>query len=84
MNIKTHATQPAMTERAADTAADGSAAVSDMAAAFQDLVAALGDTLERARQPGKPLATVSNMTRKAPLASLLAAFVLGIAVARRR
>jgi hypothetical protein len=37
-----------------------------------------------ARQPGKPLGTISAITREAPLASLFVAFLFGLAVARRR
>jgi hypothetical protein len=73
-----------MTERAADTETDVSRSVTEMAAALQAVLAGLGETLERARQPGRPLATISTWTRKAPLASLLGAFLLGVVVARRR
>ena len=38
---------------------------------------------ERANEPGKPLATVANLTREAPLGSLFVAFVLGVAFATR-
>ena len=37
----------------------------------------------RANEPGKPLATVANLTREAPLGSLFVAFVLGVAFATR-
>jgi len=40
--------------------------------------------LPRARQPGKPLSTISAITREAPLASLFVAFLFGVAIARRR
>jgi hypothetical protein len=43
-----------------------------------------GDAIESARKPGMPLSVLSNSARKAPLASLLIAFLLGIAIARRR
>jgi hypothetical protein len=79
-----HWTQPGITERAADPVADVSRIATEIAAVLQAGLTGLGDVLERARQPGKPLATVSAMTRKAPLASLLTAFLLGVAVARRR
>lgn len=52
---------------------------------------AVGDTLERAGQtwdnakkPGMPLSVLSNVAREAPLGSLLVAFLLGVAFARRR
>lgn len=38
---------------------------------------------QRANEPGKPLATVANLTREAPLGSLFVAFVLGVAFATR-
>ena len=47
-------------------------------------VKSLSDILEGARKPGMPLSILSNVAREAPLGSLLVAFVLGIAVGRRR
>jgi hypothetical protein len=40
--------------------------------------------LADARRPGKPLAIISAITREAPLSSLAVAFVIGLAIARRR
>ncbi|WP_424630718.1 hypothetical protein [Bradyrhizobium sp. SYSU BS000235] len=45
---------------------------------------ALQNAIHTARQPGMPLSILSNVAREAPLGSLLVAFVLGIAVGRRR
>ena len=47
-------------------------------------LAYIRSTFAAAQQPGMPLSVISNVTREAPLASLLAAFLLGVAVARRR
>ena len=44
----------------------------------------VGDAIEKGRKPGMPLSILSNIAREAPLGSLLVAFLLGIAVARRR
>jgi hypothetical protein len=76
--------QPSMTERAIDTATDVSRTIEEVSAALQAAVDRLSDALARARQPGTPLAAVSAVTREAPLASLFIAFLLGVAVARRR
>jgi len=46
-------------------------------------IAYIGDAIERGRKPGMPLSILSNVTREAPLGSLLVAFLLGAAVARR-
>ena len=40
--------------------------------------------IEAGRRPGMPLSVLSNIAREAPLGSLLIAFLLGVAVARRR
>lgn len=40
--------------------------------------------VEAGRRPGMPLSVLSNVAKEAPLASLLIAFLLGVAVARRR
>jgi hypothetical protein len=76
--------QPGVAERALDTAADVSHTLGEMVGALRAAVDRLSKTLEEARQPGKPLSTVSAITREAPLASLFVAFLFGIAVARRR
>jgi hypothetical protein len=43
----------------------------------------LSDAYDTARKPGMPLSILSNIAREAPLGSLLVAFLLGVAVARR-
>jgi hypothetical protein len=44
----------------------------------------VSDAIETGRKPGMPLSILSNIAREAPLGSLLVAFLLGVAVARRR
>jgi hypothetical protein len=76
--------QPNMAERAIDTATDVSRTITDVSAALRAAVDRLSEAVASARQPGKPLATISAITREAPLASLFVAFLFGVAVARRR
>jgi hypothetical protein len=76
--------QPGMAERAIDTATDVSRTLSDVTAGLEAAVEHLKDAVTAARQPGMPLATISAITREAPLASLFVAFLFGVAVARRR
>jgi hypothetical protein len=76
--------QPGMVERAIDTAGDVSRTLTDISAGLQAAVSRLSEAIATARQPGKPLSTISAITREAPLASLFVAFLLGVAVARRR
>ena len=73
-----------MAERAIDTATDVSRTITDASAALQAAVDRLSEAITTARQPGRPLATISAITREAPLASLFVAFLFGVAVARRR
>ena len=73
-----------MAERAIDTATDVSRTLTVVSAALQTAVYRLSDTIAAARKPGMPLATVSAITREAPLASLFVAFLFGVAIARRR
>jgi hypothetical protein len=77
-------TQPGMAERAIDTATDVSRTITELSAALRTAVDRLSQAIATARQPGKPLSTISAITRKAPLASLLVAFLFGVAIARRR
>ena len=44
----------------------------------------IGGAIDAGRKPGMPLSILSNIAREAPLGSLLVAFLLGVAVARRR
>jgi hypothetical protein len=73
-----------MAERAIDTATDVSRTLGEVSVGLQAAINRLTDAIAAARQPGKPLAIVSAITREAPLASLFVAFLFGIAVARRR
>jgi len=76
--------QPGVAARARDGATDLSRSIAEIAGALRAAIDRLGDAIEDARRPGRPLATVAAVTREAPLASLFVAFLLGIAVARRR
>ena len=42
------------------------------------------EAIDSGRKPGMPLSILSNIAREAPLGSLMVAFLLGVAVARRR
>jgi hypothetical protein len=75
--------QPGAAERAIDTATDVSRTVTEVSEALQIAVGRLSEAIRTAREPGKPLSTISAITREAPLASLFVAFLFGIAVARR-
>ena len=85
MSIETPApSQPNTAERAIDTATDVSRTITELSTALHAAVDRLSEAIATARQPGKPLSTISAITREAPLASLFVAFLLGVAVARRR
>jgi len=51
--------------------------------AVKKAIRAIKKAMQAARRPGMPLSILSNVAREAPLGSLLIAFLLGIAVARR-
>jgi hypothetical protein len=76
--------QPGMAERAIDTATDVSRTITEITTGLKAAVDRLSRAIATARQPGKPLSTISAITREAPLASLFVAFLFGVAVARRR
>src|SRR5215212_6388638 len=76
--------QPGMAERAIDTATDVSRTLTEVSEALQAAAGRLSDAIAAARRPGMPLATISAITREAPLASLFVAFLFGVAIARRR
>ena len=59
-------------------------AVADVTDAVKGAAHSISGAIESGRRPGMPLSILSNVAREAPLGSLLIAFLLGIAVARRR
>jgi hypothetical protein len=59
-------------------------AVAEVSEAVKGTVHRISGAIEAGRTPGMPLSILSNIAREAPLGSLLVAFLLGIAVARRR
>jgi hypothetical protein len=73
-----------MAERAIDAATDVSHTIEEVTAGLQVAVNRLRAAIENARRPGQPLARLSAVTREAPLTSLFIAFLLGVAVTRRR
>ena len=73
-----------MAERAIDTAAEVSRTITEVSEGLRAAVDRLSGAIATARQPGKPLSTISAIIREAPLTSLFVAFLFGIAVARRR
>jgi hypothetical protein len=75
---------PGVTERAADTVTDIARTGEEISEALTAAIHRLTDTLESARRPGQPLAHLSKITREAPLGAIFVAFLLGVAVARRR
>ncbi len=70
-----------------DPAPEPKSAVAEVSEAVkgtvQGTVHRIGDAIDKGRKPGMPLSILSNIAREAPLGSLLVAFLLGIAVARR-
>ena len=65
----------------AGSASETGEMVSEMFCAAVDR---LTSAVEDARRPGKPLDTVAKLTRDAPLGALFVAFLVGVAIARRR
>ena len=58
--------------------------ISEVSEAVKGTVHRVSDAIDAGRKPGMPLSILSNIAREAPLGSLLIAFLLGVAVARRR
>jgi hypothetical protein len=59
-------------------------AIAKVSEAVKETAHRIGDAIDTGRKPGMPLSILSNIAREAPLGSLLVAFLLGVAVARRR
>jgi hypothetical protein len=67
-----------------DPVREPKSALSEISEAITEAVNRINGAIEAGRKPGRPLSILSNVAREAPLGSLLVAFLLGIAVARRR
>jgi hypothetical protein len=65
-------------------AADDGTITEKTSETFVKAAQSVGAAYDGARKRGMPLGILSNIVREAPLGSLLVAFLLGIAVARRR
>lgn len=78
------APQPGMAQRVIDTTTDVSHAIGEIAGGLRAAADRVTNVIDEARKPGRSLSTVAAIAREAPLASLFVAFLLGVAVARRR
>jgi hypothetical protein len=67
-----------------DPAPQRKSTIADVTDAAKGAAHRVSDAIESGKKPGMPLAILSNIAREAPLGSLLVAFLLGVAVARRR
>ena len=76
--------RPPFTYEGLDPAPETKSTIAEVSDAVKGTVKGISDTIEAGRKPGMPLSVLSNIAREAPLGSLLVAFLLGIAVARRR
>jgi hypothetical protein len=76
--------QPGAAERAVDTATDVSRTIAEVTAALRLAIERLRDAVSDVQRPGRPAARLRAITREAPLTSLTVAFLLGVAISRRR
>jgi hypothetical protein len=67
-----------------DPVAEPKSITEEVSNAMKGTVNRVSGAIEAARKPGMPLSVLSNIAREAPLGSMLMAFLLGVAVARRR
>ena len=67
-----------------DPAPERKSAFTQASEAVTGAARSIGDAIAAGRQPGMPLSILTNIAREAPLGSLLVAFLLGVAIGRRR
>jgi hypothetical protein len=75
---------PPLVYEGLDPAAEPKSTIAEVSEAVKDTAHRVGNAIKAGRQPGMPLSILSNVVREAPLGSVLVAFLLGVAVARRR
>ena len=66
-----------------DPAPEPKSTVAEVSEAVRGTANKIGGAIDAGKKPGMPLSILSNIAREAPLGSLLAALLLGVAVARR-
>ena len=76
--------QPPFVYEGLDPVPEPKSTVAEVSEAVRGAANRVSDAIETGRKPGMPLSILSNIAREAPLGSLLVAFLLGVAVARRR
>jgi hypothetical protein len=76
--------RPPFTYDGLDPVPEAKSTIAEVSEAVKGTGKGISDTIEAGRKPGMPLSVLSNIAREAPLGSLLVAFLLGVAVARRR
>jgi hypothetical protein len=74
---------PPLVYEGLDPSLEAKSTTAEVSEAAREAIRAIKNAVDAARKPGMPLSILSNVTREAPLGSLLIAFLLGIAVARR-
>jgi hypothetical protein len=67
-----------------DPVPEPKSAIAEVSEVVKGTVHRVSGAIEAGRKPGMPLNILSNIAREAPLGSLLVAFLLGVAIARRR
>jgi hypothetical protein len=67
-----------------DPTPDVKSTIAEVSDAVKRTFDRVGGAIEAGRKPGMPLSILSIIAREAPPGSLLIAFLLGVAVARRR
>ena len=67
-----------------DPVPEPTSTVAEVSEAVKGTFHRVSSAIEASRKPGMPLSILSNTAREAPLGSLFVAFLLGVAVARRR
>jgi len=83
MSDDTPAPSPYANDRP-DPASEPKSTVADISGVVKSAAHTVSDAIETGRKPGMHLSVLRNIAREAPLGSLLIAFLLGVAVARRR
>jgi hypothetical protein len=78
------ASQPPFVYDGLDPVPEPKSTIADVSEALKNTAQRIGNAVDAGRKPGMPLSVLSNIAREAPLGSLLIAFLLGVAVARRR
>jgi hypothetical protein len=82
--MRDDSTPPPLIYEGLDPVPERKSVIAEITEVLGQTIDRIGSVINAGRKPGMPLSVLRSVAREAPLSSLLIAFLLGVAVSRRR